>query len=434
MTFDEQLQRAFEAMADCLRDDVARRADAVLGELSASAEADRNEAVRRARQIAEFQADERLRTEVVAAESDALARGREEGRTEGVAEGRQEGYEEGRAEGIAAGWAEGSEARKREGMEEGWQAGREDALRAGLQVRFSQGQGQAEPSSVKASTADVAAAQAEFIGALLAASRRLVDAVRALGRAETLSEVLETLVTRTAQETSRAAILLPSASRFSGWRFVGFGPFFDGTDGTVFADDESAGVVHEARRTGTTVSAPGAGFEAPVFANLPAGRKSAALPLSMGGEVVAVLYADRGTSESANTAWLNRLEILARYAEQRLETLTAFRAACLVAERDEPANVPADRPVEGRSDEAAAERYARLLVSEIKLYHEADVIAGRRDRDLTTRLGGEIARARALYEQRVPVHVRQAIDIFHAELVRTLANGDRSLLALATET
>ena len=44
---------------------------------------------------------------------------------------------------------------------------------------------------------------------------------------------------------------------------------------------------------------------------------------------------------------------------------------------------------------------------------------------------GEIARARVLYEQRVPTHIRQHTDYFHDELIRTLANGDSSLLHLS---
>ena len=71
-------------------------------------------------------------------------------------------------------------------------------------------------------------------------------------------------------------------------------------------------------------------------------------------------------------------------------------------------------------------------MSEIKLYHEADVVAGRRERNLMARLGGEIARARGLYEQRVPAPVRETTDHFHTELVRMLANGDESLLELRT--
>jgi hypothetical protein len=69
-----------------------------------------------------------------------------------------------------------------------------------------------------------------------------------------------------------------------------------------------------------------------------------------------------------------------------------------------------------------------LLISEIKLYHQDVVEAGQRDRDLSVRLGGEIARARSLYGERVPAHVRHAANYFRDELVRTLAGGDASLL------
>ena len=59
-------------------------------------------------------------------------------------------------------------------------------------------------------------------------------------------------------------------------------------------------------------------------------------------------------------------------------------------------------------DDSDSARRCRLLVSEIKLYHEAAVIAGRRERDLATRLGTEIARARVLQRQRVAASVRRA--------------------------
>jgi hypothetical protein len=110
--------------------------------------------------------------------------------------------------------------------------------------------------------------------------------------------------------------------------------------------------------------------------------------------------------------------------------MTAFKIArALFSPRAAP---PADLPADDMNadEDVSARRYAKLLVSEIKLYHEQAVIAGRRERDLGTRLGGEIARARTLYEQRVAPHVRQHADYFHDELVRTLANGDATLLHL----
>ena len=126
------------------------------------------------------------------------------------------------------------------------------------------------------------------------------------------------------------------------------------------------------------------------------------------------------------------IEILARYAARCLEALTAFKAARALTERpggpDGEGAATSDEAI--AEEDASARRYARLLVSEIKLYHEDAVVDGRRDRDLATRLGGEIARARVLYEQRVPPHVRQRADYFHDELVRTLADGDATLLQL----
>jgi hypothetical protein len=163
----------------------------------------------------------------------------------------------------------------------------------------------------------------------------------------------------------------------------------------------------------------------------------------MSGQVVAVLYADQGPADDpqrdATMAWPATLEVMGRHAARCLEALTAFKAARVLTERPdampaaapEAAGAPAgdgDRP----SDDEAARRYARLLVSEIRLYNEPAVAAGRRERDLATRLGTEIGRARVLYEQRVPAQVRERTDHFHAELVRTLANGDETLLGQTT--
>jgi hypothetical protein len=83
-------------------------------------------------------------------------------------------------------------------------------------------------------------------------------------------------------------------------------------------------------------------------------------------------------------------------------------------------------------DEDGARRYARLLISEIKLYHEQAVNDARRESNLLGRLGPEITRARHLYEERVRPAVRARGDFFEQELVRTLANGDPTSLGQST--
>ena len=77
-----------------------------------------------------------------------------------------------------------------------------------------------------------------------------------------------------------------------------------------------------------------------------------------------------------------------------------------------------------RRSEAGA--YAQLLVSEIRLYHEADVIGGRHARDLERRLSAPIGAARERYARRFPLASDQRA--FDEALVRILAGGDPSRL------
>jgi hypothetical protein len=81
-----------------------------------------------------------------------------------------------------------------------------------------------------------------------------------------------------------------------------------------------------------------------------------------------------------------------------------------------------------RHDEAR--RFARLLVSEIKLYNEGKVEQGRKNKDLYERLKEDIDRSRQMYDERIPDEVRKASNYFYDELVRILADGDAGALGL----
>jgi len=81
-------------------------------------------------------------------------------------------------------------------------------------------------------------------------------------------------------------------------------------------------------------------------------------------------------------------------------------------------------PDEEERQHADARKFARLLVSEIKLYNEQRVAEGRRNNDLYRRLREDIDRSRQMYEKRVTPGVASKFDYFHDELVKTLAEGD----------
>jgi hypothetical protein len=232
-------------------------------------------------------------------------------------------------------------------------------------------------------------------------TKRLSESLRALAGARSLTEILDTLITRAGQESGPAGVWIIRGGHLSRWRSTGT----DDAGADLPLDD--AGSIAEAARTNAVATSNG----------------TLAVPIAMADQVVAVLSTSAGANDGA-------IEIMGRYAARSLEVLTAFKAArTLTAPSGEPGAAARATGAEAIvEDEASARRYARLLVSEIKLYHEAAVVDGRRDRDLATRLGGEITRARVLYDERVPPQVRERGDYFHDELVRTLADGDATLL------
>ncbi len=77
-----------------------------------------------------------------------------------------------------------------------------------------------------------------------------------------------------------------------------------------------------------------------------------------------------------------------------------------------------------------ARRFARLLVSEIKLYNERAVLEGREHGNLYERLRDDIDRSRQMYEERIPQDVRSGTNFFYEELVQVLADGRPEALGL----
>ncbi|HEY6769355.1 MAG TPA: hypothetical protein VI386_31820 [Candidatus Sulfotelmatobacter sp.] len=75
-----------------------------------------------------------------------------------------------------------------------------------------------------------------------------------------------------------------------------------------------------------------------------------------------------------------------------------------------------------------AQRFARLLVDEIKLYNQAKVTEGRRNRDIYGRLKEDIEKSRSTYQKRFSSTSAASGEYFEQELVRSLAEDDPSLM------
>jgi GAF domain len=243
MNLDEQLRRAFDALSDRLKDDLAARAKTLSDELTAAAEAERAEAVAEAARNAWAAAERESNQRLVSRVSET-----------------------------------------------------EVTLRADAQRREA------------------------------AAAERLLVAIQAIDRGQSLSEILLALVTAAAAEAHRTATLLRKDARLQSWRMTGFDDAMSALDLAV----AESGILGDATRTGKVIRTG----PPPAFAALPPDRPAVAIPLVMSGQIFAVLYADQGaTDEKINDAWMATLEVLTRHAARALEAVTAVRLAQVASER-----------------------------------------------------------------------------------------------------
>ena len=133
----------------------------------------------------------------------------------------------------------------------------------------------------------------------------------------------------------------------------------------------------------------------------------------------AALRTSPGAGEEAGsgTVMLNVKDVEAQAISQKTPAPTPSAPASL--ESMDP---------DTRKQHEDAKRFARLLVSEIKLYNEAKVQQGRQQRVLYSLLKDDIERSRQLYSERVSSNIRESTKYFDDELVRILADGDPAAL------
>lgn len=316
-----------------------------------------------------------------------------------------------------------------------------------------------------------------------AESKPLVRAVGKIHAGSTQKEILRALLDAGSEHCSRIALFVVKAGAASGWQSRGFG------DEEVVKDfplDLSAGPV--AHTYQNRVATPGnvaemGGRFVEQFGG-PANEQVLVLPLALKDKVAALVYADGGDSSKLDA---DALELLVIATSAWLEVVSLRKLTMQKEDIDAPSNVeraappvqtvssfsdpfashapkhvpvgvpveaePAAEVVEVASAHAAsaaapaaatdplaalspedadvhrkAQRFARLLVDEIKLYNQAKVAEGRRNKDLYDRLKEDIDKSRGTFQKRYGNTVAASGDYFHNELVRSLAEDDTSIM------
>jgi hypothetical protein len=316
-------------------------------------------------------------------------------------------------------------------------------------------------------------------------SSSLVHAVSTIHAGSTQKEILRALLDSGSGYCARIALFVVKAGAASGWQARGFG---DDEAVKDFSLDLNAGPV--AHTYQNRVATPGNIAEmgrrfVQQFSG-PANEQVLVLPLTLKEKVAALVYADGGETgklESsalellviATSAWLEVVSLRKQAAAKDdvamtsrveapppppVETVSSFsdpfaghapmHVPASVAPPPPPAaaevvEVPsahasaaaapaaAADPWAGMSPEDAdvhrkAQRFARLLVDEIKLYNQAKVAEGRRHKDLYDRLKEDIDKSRGTFQKRYGNTAAASGDYFHNELVRSLAEDDVSIM------
>jgi len=316
----------------------------------------------------------------------------------------------------------------------------------------------------------------------------LLKAISDIHAGSTQKEILRALLEGTGCYSGRAALFVVKSGSATGWH----GRAFDNQDDIKdFALDMTSSAPMQVMETRAPVSVPISEMDPKFISRFgaPAQDRVFLLPLRLKDKIAALVYADVGTDSNgkldttaleilvaATSAWLEVASLRKQAAKEGAaepsaepapapaQTVSSFsdpfashapqHAKAAPVEIEQPAmaaasaeSVPvvsasastaaaaapapdafAQMSVEDAEVHRKAQRFARLLIDEVKLYNQVKVADGRKNKDLYDRLKEDIEKSRATYMKRYGNTPAATADYLNAELIRSLAEDDVSLL------
>ena len=312
----------------------------------------------------------------------------------------------------------------------------------------------------------------------------LAQSVSSIHAGNTQKEILRSLLDAGSSYAARLALFVVKAGAAAGWQGRGLG---DDDAVKDFPLDVGSGPVAHAFQNRVVTPANIAEMDRRFVKQFggPENEQILVLPLVLKEKVAALLYADGGANGTldaasleilvmATSTWLEVVSLRKQTQKEVVEsaagverapapvpvqTVSSFpdpfaahtpkHTAPTPAPEPEPAAevvevaahsaaasaaaAPAADPFAGLSAEDAdthrkAQRFARLLVDEIKLYNQAKVAEGRRNRDLYDRLKDDIEKSRSTFQKRYGNTPAATGDYFQKEVIRSLAEDDLTVM------
>jgi hypothetical protein len=317
----------------------------------------------------------------------------------------------------------------------------------------------------------------------------LLRGVAAIHAGGTQKEILRALLDSVTQHSGRTALFVIKGGTSSGWQGRGFE---DNEAVKDFALDTSRGLPERVLHEKAPFSGQVLDMDPRFIDHFgsPAEDQIVMLPLLLKDKVAALLYADGGLEINrldtasiellvvSTSAWLELTSMRkqapresAPYAESmpaappeaqtvsrfndpfaghapqhtstapaasyeqpvaaelaQAEVVSAAAAAAGLDPGGATAHAGATLSEEDADIHRKAQRFARLLVDEIKLYNQARVAEGRKNKDLYDRLKDDIDKSRATFKKRYGNTAAASVDYLQAELVRSLAEDDITVM------
>jgi hypothetical protein len=272
---------------------------------------------------------------------------------------------------------------------------------------------------------------------------QLNTALAAIHGATAQSDVLRALLDGMAIFCGRVALFLMRGNAAVGWQARGFQ---DNDTVKSLTINVNAGLAARVVSQCAWIEGPAAEFEPRLASDLDKVLNCLLAPLAVRERIVALIYTD-GEPQTGGPLDRSALEMLVRAASLWIELLILRKSA--LSNSNAPVNVgtspgnghaPDPQPVlaqpvvsaplppETRELHRKAQRFAKLLVDEIKLYHQDKVVEGRQHRDLYARLKDDIDKSRLSYDKRYSRTGIVTNDYFTEELIRNLADNNPNLL------
>jgi hypothetical protein len=292
-------------------------------------------------------------------------------------------------------------------------------------------------------------------------------AIAAVQAGTTQKEILRALLENTDVGSGRAALFVVKNGAATGWQGIGFSNDEAIRDVPFDLSSELAARAMQSRSAETGKASDVDSDFISQFGN-PRDGRAAVLPLILKDKVSALVYADAGQDGNLDSA---ALDVLVRATSAWLEVISQRKQAQKEGTAEAPAMAqpsPSNDPFaahpplhaakaqhgaeaapaaamsaaagvatggistiqegEGSEVHRKAQRFARLLMDEIKLYNQAKVSEGRKHKDLYDRLKEDIEKSRSTYQKRYGNTAAASADYFNQELIRSLAEDDVSLL------